>query len=305
MNIGLLAFGKRNFPNLALMKLSAYHKNKDDKVELFDRLTMRPDKIYISVPFTWNLHNALAFKTLYPDIEICYGGSAYSYECLSDEVEHMKPDYDLYPADFSMGFTSRGCLRRCKFCIVPQKEGHIRDHAHLGEFLDDRFNKLILLDNNLLAAPSSSATLKAIRQRGLSVDFNQGLDIRLITEENAHLIVDVDYRGYPHWSRTLRFSFDNPANLKDVERGIKLLLDAGISARHLFFYILAGYNTTISQDVERVEFIAEYGARPFIMKYNRISSPELNKLAKWVNHIPYYQVVKFADFDTTRLGVKA
>lgn len=298
MKVGLLDFGKKGFPNLALMKLSAYHKSLGDEVGLLDRIVFKPDRVYVSVPFSWNLQNALGIKLLYPEIDFRYGGSGYSFDTLPDVIEHILPDYGLYPIDFSMGFTSRGCVRKCEFCIVPSKEGFIHDHAPLTEFLNPYHRKVMLLDNNLLATPSYRNTLLQIRDLWLKVDFNQGLDIRLVNRENAALLADIRYYGYPDWSRrTLRFAFDNMRDKPLIERGIQYLLEAGIKASHLFFYILAGFDSTVEEDVARVELIKSYGSVPFIMKYNRKTTKHLNKLAKWVNHIPYYQVYSFGEFN--------
>ncbi|GAJ17604.1 unnamed protein product, partial [marine sediment metagenome] len=147
---------RRPSPNLALMKLSAYHKAKGDEVFLNFPL-QPPDIAYASCVFTWNAGR----KTTVPNGAIL-GGSGIDLKAeLLPEVEHIMPDYSLYPSiDSSMGFTSRGCIRNCPWCIVPVKEGQIKPWSRIYEFWDRRHRKITLLDNNLLAAPNWQQTME-------------------------------------------------------------------------------------------------------------------------------------------------
>jgi len=137
-------------PNLALMKISAYHKRIGDDVSFTN--TDDPDMIYASIIFKKNKTLANSLKFYYPDAKIIIGGSGYSLEShLPEEIESLKPDYNLYPdIDYSLGYTSRGCNRSCGFCIVPQKEGKFKQWHHPSQFYDDKFNKIVFLDNNIL-----------------------------------------------------------------------------------------------------------------------------------------------------------
>ncbi|GAH52847.1 unnamed protein product, partial [marine sediment metagenome] len=187
---------RRPFPNLALMKLSAYHKSKGDEVYLNFPL-IQPDITYASCVFTWNGRRRDGLPP-----EAIIGGSGVDLKAeLPPEVEHIMPDYSLYPnVDFSMGFTSRGCIRKCPWCIVPEKEGQIKPWARIYEFWDRRHTKITLLDNNLLAAPNWRQTMEDLIAEGLKVDFNQGLDIRLLNEENLDYLKRVK-------ASELRFAF--------------------------------------------------------------------------------------------------
>ena len=148
-NILLIDFDSK-IPNLAIMKISAYHKLKGDKVGF---KTRNPDIVYISCIFSKNLPRAKGIPTMFPKAEVHIGGPAFrSPNYLPDDIEHIMPDYSLYEMDYSMGFTTRGCIRNCSFCIVPKIEGKFREHAPISEFHNRDFDKLILLDNNFLAS---------------------------------------------------------------------------------------------------------------------------------------------------------
>ncbi len=247
---------RRPFPNLALMKLSAYHKARGDEVFLNFPL-QRSDITYASCVFTWHEKR----RASVPD-GASVGGSGLDLKAdLPSEVEHIMPDYSLYRGvDFSLGFTSRGCVRTCPWCIVPVKEGQIEPWALIGEFWDRRHRKITLLDNNLLAAPNWRLTLEDLIAEGLEVDFNQGLDIRLVDEEIAGYLKRVK-------ARKLRFSFDDINYEAAVRRGIKLLLANGLGPRKLSFYFLYGFPTIEQECVERVKILASYNVEIYPMAY--------------------------------------
>ena len=305
MNVALHPIDSK-IPNLALMKLSTYHKQRGDTVKFFNDWAITPDIVYCSVVFSWNKQQALGLESAYSNTKFIYGGSGVdlskSLDDIDTNIEHLKPDYSLYNIDYSMGFLTRGCIRECEFCIVRKKEGLLKAHSPLDEFLDPSHNKVILLDNNLLAYKEHKTILKDLVQRGLKVDFNQGLDIRLLTEETASLLANVKYYGHPEFKqKTLRFSFDDMKYRTAVEQGIQRLLNTGIKSSNIFFYVLA-YPNAVRDAVERVEILKSYKVVPFVMKFNKASTPQLNKLAHWVNHIPYYQCFTFDEYDMNRTG---
>jgi len=282
--------------NLALMKISAYHKKRGDVVYL-NRGCLAPDRVYISCIFTRNRPKALGLAKLFPNSEVQVGGSGVGFEStLPDEIEHMRPDYELYGVDYAMGFTSRGCIRNCPWCIVPKKEGPIRDHAPLNEFWDPRFRKVILLDNNFLASPNWYENLSKIIFWRLMVNFSQGLDIRLIDRENAGLLRMTRFYNWHFTDRVLHFAFDLPDMEPEVREGIAVLKKAGIKPRELMFYMLCGYNTSFEEDMHRFRVLRELGVDPFVMKYNnRRDVPILNAFARWVNK-RLYKVCEFEKY---------
>ena len=230
---------RRVFPNLALMKLSAYHRAKGDEI-FFNFPLAQADRLYISCVFTWNVKKAYG---LLPNVAIM-GGSGFSFHSqLPPEIEHIMPDYSLYGINFSMGFTSRGCPRHCPWCIVPEKEGDIKPWASIYEFWYRRHQKIVLLDNNLLASPNWRTTMDDLIAEGLEVDFNQGLDIRRVNDEVAYYLERVG-------TKKLRFAFDDIGYESLVRKGIELLIKQGIPSRKLSFYVLVGFNNDYKEAIE-------------------------------------------------------
>ena len=286
MKIGLINIDSK-IPNIALMKLSAYHKSKGDHVEWYWRNTFydKYDKIYASKVFDFS-----KLPEDMPDnVEI--GGSGYNIKkTLPDEIELLGPDYSLYPdCDFSIGFITRGCIRKCDFCKVPDKEGNIRFHQRMKEFENPNGKYWMLLDNNILAYKDVSGILYEIIEKKYKIDFNQGMDIRLVTEEIASLLARVK------WLRFLRFSFDSPSMENMVIEKIKLLNSVGIKNYRLMFYILIGFNTTENEDEDRAEMLKQIGVDVFAMPYNKADTYQ-KKFARWVNHKAIFKTVKWKDY---------
>lgn len=246
---------RKPFPNLALMKLSAYHKARGDEVFLNFPLC-QPDITYASCIFTWD---AKYLEGINPGAS--FGGSGIDLRAeLPPYIEHIMPDYTLYPkVDFSLGFTSRGCIRKCPWCLVPEKEGNIKPWAHIYEFWNPLHGKIILLDNNLLASPNWKETLSELGRENVEVDFNQGLDIRLLDDERVFFLKGLR-------TRVLRFAFDDVAYEKAVRSGIELLLNAGVTPRKLSFYVLVGFNGDETA-VERAEILKSYDVEIYPMVY--------------------------------------
>lgn len=196
------------------------------------------------------------------------GGSGLDpHSGLPAEIEHIMPDYSLYNVNFSMGFTSRGCPRRCPWCIVPDKEGNIRPTASIYEFWDRRHKKIVLLDNNLLASPNWRSTMNCLIAESLEADFNQGLDIRLVDEEVAGYLKHVK-------TRQLRFAFDDICYESSVRKGIELLTKQGIRSRKLSFYVLLGFNDDAEDAVERMRILGSYNVDVYPMIYKASDGKE-------------------------------
>ena len=288
------------FPNLALMKLSAWHKNEGHHVDFIKGLPQAPplflyDQSYISCIFFQNREKVLEYAMMLPNCKV--GGSGWDLDNeLPEDVEHILPDYSLYDIDYSMGFTSRGCIRACGFCVVPEKEGPIRDHSDISEFHYPDHTKVILLDNNFQASPNWKNNLDYILEHDLKVNFNQGLDIRLLTKEFAQYLAQVKYYNWTFKLKGLHFAFDDLRTEQAVRTGIQTLLDAGVSRRALMFYILVGYNSTFEEDLKRVEILKELGVKPYIMRYNQSKDRRLYHLARYVNR-RYFEFIDIKEYN--------
>jgi hypothetical protein len=259
------------------MKLSAYYKLRGHEVG-FD--INEPDNVYISVVFNKNRGQAAGIATMYPDAKVIIGGSGWDLQReLPEEIEYHFPDYDLYPSTYSQGFSTRGCIRKCPFCIVPKKEGAIREAQHPYEFHDDRFDTIMLMDNNLFGAGRDwvNEVFSWFIRNGIKMDMTQGFDIRLLNEEYAKLLAEVKH------AKGIRFAWDNITDEEQIVKGIKLLEDVGINLKHdVSFYVLAGYNTTFDQDLYRCNRLRDLGCNSYVMQYHK-KDPRLRKLAKWAN----------------------
>jgi len=272
MKVGLIQLDGK-MPNLALMKLASWHKKKGDDVTVVDLSDFQFDRTYASKIFA--------------------GGSGVDLKSqLPKEIELQVPDYELFKTDYSIGFTSRGCIRDCGFCIVREKEGYIRE----APFDWVQHHNVLLLDNNFLASPKWKEKLQYFIRRKLKVCFTQGLDIRLVTDENAELLSKVKYYDSHFRKRRLFFAFDDPKLQAVIIHKIQTLLNHGIKPHHLLFYVLVGYNTTFEQDYQRFDILEKLGCLPFIMIYNnRKDKLILRHFARWVNK-RYYKVCSWKEY---------
>lgn len=283
--------GKRRgklFPNLALMKISAYHKSLGDTTGLgIDN----PDITYISCVFTKNRLHAIdeCCKTF--ETARYFGGSGLTSEWdLTPAIEYHRPDYDLYPSEYSMGFTTRGCIRNCGFCIVRRKEGKLRRHQHIEEFHDHRFKSCKLLDNNILADTEwfFENTNWAI-EHNVKIDITQGMDIRLLTPEIAEQLKKIKFVN-----QQMRFAWDDLCIIGKVEEGIAMLKDAGINTRrNVSFYVLAGYNGDTTA-LQRCNILRDLRCNSFVMMYEE--TPHLRILARWANRRQLYWSCNFDEY---------
>lgn len=276
-------------PNLALMKISAYHKANGDDVDFYNPLFDKPDLIYASKVFDFT-DDYLYYPA---DVELIRGGTGYDIALtLPDEIESQYPDYDLFRCDFAIGFTTRGCIRKCPFCVVPKKEGAIRPVGDIYDFWRGQ-DRLMLLDNNLTALPDQFERIcKQLIKERVRVDFSQGLDIRLITAEMAQLLSQIRL-----WKR-IHFAFDNIALEKQVRAGIKILTENGVSAHKLMFYVLIGFDSIPDEDLYRVEVLRGLGVDPFVMPYNK-SDEYQKRFARWVNHKAIFKSVPWHEYKTS------
>ena len=297
MRIGLYDVDSHNWPNLCLMKLSAYHKARGDHVEWW-----RPDgyydRVYKSRVFT-DTYSKDTITVTNADEVIC-GGTGYGLgPNLPDAVEHTYPDYSIYPqfSGIAYGFLSRGCPRNCGFCIVSGKEGQRSVQvADLSEFWDGQ-KEIKLLDANLLACPDHEKLILQLAESRAYVDFSQGLDIRLITPDNVALLNKVR-------TKVVHFAWDNPdMDLTPYFRRFLELTNIH-SVRRRRVYVLTNYGSTHEQDLYRVETLRGMGYDPYVMVYDRPSAPPITRqLQRWVNNKRIFHTVpSFADYIPGRMG---
>ena len=255
MKLGLIDVDSK-IPNLALMKLSAWHKTREDEVKLYDPLFDKDDTdlVYASKIFKFSPD-----YQYWPGCEIIRGGSGYDLEVkLPDEIENQYPDYSLYNINYAMGFTSRGCIRNCGFCIVPRKEGRFHPVADIDQFWRGQ-KSLVLLDNNLTAdAEHFERIAKQLIKNKIKTDITQGLDIRLIDDAKAKLLSQIKRKK----DARIPFAWDSMDIEQDVLRGIQIL-NKYIKSKNLKFYVLIGWDTTEDEDLYRVEMLRSLRIAPF------------------------------------------
>jgi len=285
MKIGLIQVDGK-WPNLALMKISAWHKKQGDSVEWYRPIFGPYDKVYASKIFTDTPGYPYCPTTAHQ------GGSGYNL-CidLPESIESCFPDYSLYPfMDYAMGFTTRGCPRRCPFCIVPQKEGKLRIVGNVEDFYGGQ-GKVVLLDNNLTAAPMVHfiKIMGQLKKTGAHVDFSQGLDLRLLTDEHCEAL-----KGVRLWKQ-IHFAWDRVQEETKIMDGLRTF-ENHFPPRRAMIYVLIGFDSTPEDDMHRIESLRVRGYNPFIMPFNRRDSYQ-RKFARWVNHKAIFKSVAWADYN--------
>ena len=306
MRIGLIDVDGHNFPNLPLMKISAWHKSQGDSVEWYEPLESgHMDKVYMSKVFS--------FTPDYPYFvdadDVVTGGSVYCislvngrevYDKSKDlnlpaEVEHIYPDYGLYGiTDTAYGFLSRGCPRGCDFCHVKDKEGRTAYKvADLNEFWRGQ-KHIVLCDPNILACSEWRDLLQQLIDSHAVVDFNQGLDIRLMTQEKALMLKQIRVKE-------IHFAWDRYQDKDTILPRLKAFRDIStVNHKNLIVYVLCNFDTTMEQDLERIYTLRDMGYAPFVMLYDREHIPkksQLRRLARWVNNrIIFWSCDRFEDY---------
>ena len=310
MRIGLIDVDGHNFPNIPLMKLSAWHKARGDTVEWYEPLIHgfpNPplDKVYMSKVFSFSPD----YEYFVNAKEVVKGGSGYCISLengkevfdkskdkkLPYEIEHIYPDYSIYGIkDTAYGFLTRGCPRGCDFCHVKVKEGLCsRKVADLSEFWSGQKN-IVLCDPNILACKDWKSLFQQLIDSKAWIDINQGLDIRLMTEEKAELIKQMKIKE-------LHFAWDRYEDKDIIVPKFKMFKEiTQIDIRKLIVFILCNFDTTIEQDLERIYTLRDLGYWAYVMLYDKEHIPKnskLRKMARWVNMRSVFATVpKFEDY---------
>lgn len=307
MKIGLVDVDGHNFPNLPLMKLSAYHKAKGDVVVWYDLLAGHCDVVYMSKVFSFSANYPYAIDA----DKVVKGGSGFfiknvngreifdkeNHKNLPYEVEHVFPDYSIYGiTDTAYGFMSRGCPRGCSFCHVKDKEGlKSIKVADLSEFWNGQ-KYIELLDPNTLACKNWKEILAQLEKSKSYVNFNQGLDIRLMTEEKAESLSRIK-------TKAIHFAWDRYEDKDLIQSKFKMFRERSkISQHNLQVYVLCGdkEQRILNTDLERIYWLRNNGYAPYVMLYNKYCLPanhELKDLQRWVNNrFIFWKTEKFEDY---------
>lgn len=303
--------GGNRFPNLALMKISAWHKGIGDTVEWYEPMfSGHFDKVYLSKVFSFT-----------PDFDypidadvVERGGTGYCISLVNGkevfdqsknknlpyEIEHIYPDYSIYPEltkDTAYGFLTRGCPRGCDFCIVEKKEGRCSVKvADLSEFWNGQ-KKIVLCDPNILACKDWKELLQQCIDSGAEIDFNQGLDIRLMTEEKARMIAQMRIKE-------VHFAWDRYEDRDKVLPKLELFADIASPNIHkkqvhkAIVYTIVNFSTTLEQDLDRIYTLRDMGYWPYVMIYDKEHCAKVYKrLQRWVNNRFVFGAVKrFEDY---------
>lgn len=292
-----------NFPSLPLMKLSAYHKAMGDEVEMYMPINQY-DLVYASKVFSFT--DDIDTNSVIQADEVKKGGTGYCINVkngrevfdnsknssLPREIEHIYPDYALYPQyKYAVGFLTRGCPRNCGFCVVGEKEGLCsKQVADLDEFWRGQ-KEIKLLDPNILACENNESLLKQLAESKARVDFTQGIDIRLTNPDNIELLNKIKVT-------MLHFAWDNPK--QDLTKYFRRFSEHTKikSDRNKVVYVLTNYNSTLEEDLYRIYKLRELGYSPYVMIYQKENAPkEIRRLQRWVNcRWIFHSVDRFEDY---------
>lgn len=308
MKIALIDVDSHNFPNIPLMKISAWHKQNGDSVEWYKPMkSSHMDKVYMSKVFSFTPDYPFSIDT----DEIIRGGSGYAISAidgkevydksmdrdLPPEIEHLYPDYSLYPEltkDTAYGFLTRGCPRGCDFCHVEAKEGRCSVKvADLSEFWRGQKN-IVLCDANLIACPDWKELLHQLIDSRAYIDLNQGIDIRLMNEEKAEYISRLKVKA-------VHFAWDRYEDKDYILPKFQMFKEiSGWNYRKMTVFVLVNFDTTFEQDLERVYILRDMGFNPYIMIYDKAHTTgkdNVRKLQRWVNNrILFRSVPTFEEY---------
>lgn len=269
--IGLLKL--ETYPNLALEKVRAFYGEKAQYVTVQE--TVNCEAVYCSSLFDWT-------DKSYVNPDWICGGTGF------DVASVLPPEIDRIIPRVNFGFTTRGCIRKCPFCVVPEKEGSIRVECDLLDLWDGKAKDVTLFDNNILALPEHfERVCKQARENKIRLDFNQGLDHRLLTPEITDLLKSIKHTEY-------RFAFDHPNYLASIEKALDLL-----GNQRCTWYVLVGFDTTFEQDLERLEYLKSHNQNAFVQRYRGVHNllqPIHTTMARWANQHHIFQGMTWEQF---------
>lgn len=305
MKIGLIDVDGHNFPNLALMRISAYHKYKGDEVEWWCGDLVHYDIVYMSKIFS-NAYSPDIPEPINAD-RVIKGGTGYCIHLengmevfdksknhsLPPEMERMFPDYSLYPQyHYAVSMTSRGCPNGCGFCHVCAKEGRCSYKvADVSDFWNGQ-KEIRVLDPNITACPEKRELMRQYKETGALIDFTQGLDIRLLDEYDVEDLNAMRIRD-------VHFAWDNPkADLTGKFEWYTMVGKKNKHGRYGTVYCLTNFNSTIEEDLYRIYTLRDLGYNPYVMVYNKPNAPkEIKRLQRWCNNkIIFNSCKRFEDY---------
>lgn len=295
MKIGLIDVDGHHFPNLALMKLSAWHKSQGDTVDWYSGIE-RYDRVYMSKVFTFTPDDG---RVIQAD-EVVKGGTGYNITSkLPLKIDSItNPDYSIYPIHkFSLQFFSRGCIRNCPFCLVRRKEGKIQQAFPME--LNPVGKHIEVLDNNFFANPQWREAVSFLNNTKQPVNLH-GVDVRIMDEEQADALNSMRLKG-----SSIHIAWDNPKD--DILPHLKAMVQR-VKRYKVSCYVLIGYWSTPEEDYYRVMKLAELGVDPFVQYYrdydNERNPTQYEKdFASWVNKKERFKSFDFKDF-SPRKGFK-
>lgn len=298
MMIGLIDVDSHsNYPNLALMKISAYHKQMGDNVEWYTPFAEKYDIVYMAKVFTFT--NDYMYVVNNADC-VVRGGTGYDYRTvLQMQIDRMQPDYTIYPhigKNTAYGFLTRGCPNRCAWCIVPKKEGGVQPYMDVDDIAIDNRHNLVLMDNNILACKDYAIEqFDKIIANGYRVDFNQGLDARLVDDTIAEKLASM------RWIHDIRFGCDTPKQISEVERAMKLIDSYSDSPKWYFLYTII--TNDMNESYERIShFRRNTRVRVHAQPYRELDNPRQvlpqwqKDMARWANRKQLYKTIDFKEF---------